>query len=88
MKVLVDMNLSPDWAEFLTAAGFQAVHWSNVGPGDAPDDELMQWAANHDHVVLTLTWTLQLFWRRPDVGNPVSFRFGARILVRRLSERQ
>jgi predicted nuclease of predicted toxin-antitoxin system len=53
VKVLVDMNLSPAWVEFLAAAGLEAVHWSNVGPGDASDDELMRWAANHEHVVLT-----------------------------------
>ena len=41
------------WVEFLVAAGFEAIHWSNVGPGDAPDLELMRWAAAHDRVVLT-----------------------------------
>jgi predicted nuclease of predicted toxin-antitoxin system len=53
MKFLVDMNLSPSWVGFLVQAGFEAIHWSNVGPGDAPDAELMRWAADHGHVVLT-----------------------------------
>ena len=53
MKVLVDMNLSPDWARFLAEAGFEAVHWSNVGSKSATDSELMQWAAENDHVILT-----------------------------------
>lgn len=53
MKVLVDMNLSPGWASFLADAGFEAVHWSNVGAGSAPDGELMQWAAQNGYVVLT-----------------------------------
>jgi predicted nuclease of predicted toxin-antitoxin system len=53
MKFLVDMNLSPKWVGFLVEAGFEAIHWSNVGPGDAPDAELMCWAADHGHVVLT-----------------------------------
>jgi len=53
MKVLVDMNLSPDWARFLAEAGFEAVHWSNVGSKSATDSELMQWSAENDHVILT-----------------------------------
>jgi predicted nuclease of predicted toxin-antitoxin system len=53
MKVLVDMNLSPDWARFLAEAGFEAVHWSNVGSKSATDSELMQWAAENDHIILT-----------------------------------
>jgi predicted nuclease of predicted toxin-antitoxin system len=53
MKILVDMNLSPRWVEFLTSAGFECSHWSQIGPIDAHDDELMRWAAEHDHVVVT-----------------------------------
>jgi predicted nuclease of predicted toxin-antitoxin system len=53
MKFLVDMNLSPSWVNFLRDAGFAAVHWSMIGEGDAPDIELMQWAAEREHVVLT-----------------------------------
>lgn len=53
MKILVDMNLSPGWIEFLANAGLEAVHWSQVGAGNASDTEVMQWAITHDHVVLT-----------------------------------
>ena len=28
MKLVVDMNLSPEWLPFLHAHGFEAVHWS------------------------------------------------------------
>lgn len=53
MKILVDMNLSPGWVAFLAEAGFEAVHWSKIGSGDATDSELMAWAATNRHVVLT-----------------------------------
>lgn len=53
MKFLVDMNLSPGWVAFLIEAGFEAVHWSDVGPPDASDFELMGWAASHGCIVLT-----------------------------------
>ena len=41
MKLLVDMNLSPSWVKYLAEAGFEAVHWSEIGSGSAPDAELM-----------------------------------------------
>jgi predicted nuclease of predicted toxin-antitoxin system len=53
MKVLVDMNFSPRWAELPIAAGFDALHWSRVGIGDAPDPEIMQYARIHGYVVFT-----------------------------------
>ena len=53
MKVLVDMNLSPRWVGFLADAGVEAIHWSEVGPTDASDDEVVGWAAHRGYVVLT-----------------------------------
>jgi predicted nuclease of predicted toxin-antitoxin system len=53
MRFLVDMNVSPAWVELLNEAGFDAVHWSQIGPGDATDRKVMRWAADHDHIVLT-----------------------------------
>jgi len=53
MKFLVDMNLSPSWVSFLLEAGLEAVHWSNVGPGDAEDHTVLSWAAENGRIVLT-----------------------------------
>ena len=53
MNFLVDMNLSPSWADFLAEAGFAAVHWSKQGRPTASDREIMRWAAERDFVVLT-----------------------------------
>ena len=53
MKLLVDMNLSPRWITVLHEAGWEAVHWSAVGKIDAPDSEVMAYAAKQDYVVLT-----------------------------------
>jgi predicted nuclease of predicted toxin-antitoxin system len=41
MRVLIDMNLSPAWASFLHAAGFEADHWSEVGARTATDRDIM-----------------------------------------------
>ena len=53
MKLLVDMNLSPRWISVLAAAGIESVHWSALGARNAPDAEIMAFAAANDYVVLT-----------------------------------
>ena len=44
MKVLVDMNLSPGWAEFLSQNGYESVHWQVIGGENGPDTELVSCA--------------------------------------------
>jgi predicted nuclease of predicted toxin-antitoxin system len=53
MKILVDMNLSPDWISRLDTAGIEAVHWSSVGAVDAADSEIMAFAFQNGYTVLT-----------------------------------
>jgi predicted nuclease of predicted toxin-antitoxin system len=30
MKIIIDMNLSPQWVSVLGTAGYEALHWSTV----------------------------------------------------------
>jgi hypothetical protein len=53
MKLLVDMNLSPRWVGVLAGAGITAAHWSTLGVKNAPDSEIMAYAAANGYVVLT-----------------------------------
>jgi predicted nuclease of predicted toxin-antitoxin system len=53
MKLLVDMNLSPDWVAVLKQAGWETIHWSDVGNPRAADSEIMAWAKQNAHVVFT-----------------------------------
>ena len=53
MKILIDMNLSPDWVREFNINNINAIHWSSVGKFDAPDSALMSWARENDHVVFT-----------------------------------
>jgi predicted nuclease of predicted toxin-antitoxin system len=41
MKLVIDMNLSPRWADFFTAEHIEAVHWSAIGAVNAADSEIM-----------------------------------------------
>lgn len=53
MRLVIDMNLSPAWAEHLAASGHDAVHWSRVGSANAADAEVMDWAARNGRVLIT-----------------------------------
>jgi predicted nuclease of predicted toxin-antitoxin system len=53
MKLLIDMNLSPDWVTYLAQQGIESTYWSAVGSPHATDKELMGWARAHGHVVFT-----------------------------------
>ncbi|HMO95426.1 MAG TPA: DUF5615 family PIN-like protein [Tepidiformaceae bacterium] len=53
MKIVVDMNVEPSWIDVLVSAGHDAVHWSQVGRGSEPDDEILRWAISSKSVVLT-----------------------------------
>ncbi len=53
MKLVIDMNLSPRWAETLRQAGFEATHWSEIGAASAPDSEVLAHAREHGLVLVT-----------------------------------
>jgi predicted nuclease of predicted toxin-antitoxin system len=53
MKILIDMNLSPNWATVLNEAGIDAMHWSQLGPANTPDPAIMAYAAANGFVILT-----------------------------------
>lgn len=45
MKILIDMNLAPDWVTLFKKEGWQAVHWSEAGDIKATDKTIMEWAS-------------------------------------------
>ena len=53
MKLLIDMNLSPEWIPVLKKEGWDAIHWSSIGEPGAPDREIMTWAKANGHIVFT-----------------------------------
>jgi predicted nuclease of predicted toxin-antitoxin system len=53
LKILLDMNLSPEWVEVLAEAGIEARHWSAIGDGRALDREIFEWASRNGFVVFT-----------------------------------
>jgi predicted nuclease of predicted toxin-antitoxin system len=53
MKILIDMNLPPRWVQVFAEAGWEAVHWSQVGSPKASDREIMAWARENGYIVFT-----------------------------------
>jgi len=53
VRIVVDMDLSPDWAPLLQRHRRPAVHWSAIGDARAADREIMAWAVANQHVVFT-----------------------------------
>ncbi|MGL4884446.1 MAG: DUF5615 family PIN-like protein [Waterburya sp.] len=53
MKIVIDMNLSPEWVSVFKTAGYKAVHWSTVGDIQAKDSTIMAWAVSNGYIVFT-----------------------------------
>ena len=53
MRLLIDMNLSPEWVEVFQQGGWDAVHWSAIGDPRATDSIIMEWARANGYVVFT-----------------------------------
>lgn len=53
MKILIDMNLSPDWVAVFAKYLIDSVHWLNVGDPAATDQIIMDWANTNGHIVFT-----------------------------------
>jgi predicted nuclease of predicted toxin-antitoxin system len=53
MRLVVDMNLTPDWVRFFESAGIAAQHWSSLGHPAASDDDVLSFARERGDVVFT-----------------------------------
>ena len=53
MKLLIDMNLSPQWVAFFKQNGIESVHWSSIGDGKDNDSLIFEYARNNNYIVFT-----------------------------------
>ncbi len=76
MKLLLDMNLAPRWAEYLAAAGIHAVHWSSIGSSNAPDAAIMAYARSENFIIFTqdLDFTTLLAFTRNKKPSVIQIR--------------
>ena len=53
MRILIDMNLSPEWGLVFASSGWGSIHGVDIGDPTAPDSVIMRWARMSGHVVFT-----------------------------------
>jgi predicted nuclease of predicted toxin-antitoxin system len=53
LKILIDMNMSPLWVQFLKENGIPAAHWSELGSVDSPDPTIRDRAEADGYSILT-----------------------------------
>jgi predicted nuclease of predicted toxin-antitoxin system len=70
VKILIDMNLSPEWVALLLQNGHEALHWSSIGRHNAPDSEIMQWARENRAVVFTHDLDFGILLSHTQAGAP------------------
>ncbi|HEV2575669.1 MAG TPA: DUF5615 family PIN-like protein [Acidobacteriaceae bacterium] len=81
MTIVVDMNLSRLWCNFLSEAGYPSIHWSSIGHAGAPDEEIMSYAQRHGHIVFTEDLDFGILLARNRLTGPsvVQLRTGANL---------
>ena len=78
MKLVVDMNLSPEWVPLFRQNGFDAIHWCAIGKANAADEEVLQWARENQAVVFTHDLDFGILLAQTESSGPRSSRFGLR----------
>ena len=53
MKIIIDMNLSPDWVTAFASQNIESIHWFTIGDPRAEDEEIMIYARTHGYIVFT-----------------------------------
>jgi predicted nuclease of predicted toxin-antitoxin system len=76
MKILLNMSLSPQWKITLSRAGFETVHWSEIGAANDPDQTILDFARASAYVVFTqdLDFGILLARNRQDRPSVIQVR--------------
>jgi predicted nuclease of predicted toxin-antitoxin system len=53
IRIVIDLNLSPEWVTVLSQQGWTAAHWITIGDPRASDRTIMDWAKENGHIVFT-----------------------------------
>jgi predicted nuclease of predicted toxin-antitoxin system len=53
LRLVIEMNLSPEWVAEFSRNGYESVHWSTIGDPRDTDIAIMAWARANDRAVFT-----------------------------------
>lgn len=70
IKLLIDMNLSPQWIEVFERNNWPALHWSAVGDPQASDQAIMEWARSNQYVIFTHDLDFGVLLALTQAGGP------------------
>lgn len=76
MTLVIDNCLPLSWVGYLRGHGYEACHWREIGPPNAPDVDILRWATRHGAVVLTqdLDFTKLLFQTQTTLPSVIQLR--------------
>jgi predicted nuclease of predicted toxin-antitoxin system len=78
MKLLVDMNLSPDWVQPLESAGWETRHWNVLGDPRSTDATIFRFAAENRWVIFTHDLDFGAILAHTRASSPSVFQVRAR----------
>ena len=85
MRLLIDMNLTPRWVPYLSDAGHQCQHWSEIGSITASDALICAYARERNFVIVTndldFPQILRLTLRTISLRLPVSMIEDLKVLA-------
>ena len=86
LRLVIDVNLSPEWVPVLVAAGVPARHWAQVGDPSATDREIMAWASAHGYAVFTHDLDFSTMLALTHAGRPSVIQLrGSRVLPEQIA---
>ena len=88
MKILIDMNLSPDWAAAFAAENIESVHWQAVGDPRAEDAVIMEYARGADYIVFTHDLDFGTLLALTQAESPSVIRFAPKTFSLRIFQKQ
>jgi predicted nuclease of predicted toxin-antitoxin system len=78
MKFLLDVNMSRLWVDVLKSHGHDVIRWQDIGDPTEIDEQIMAWARDHDHIVLTCDLDFGDILAATNAAKPsvIQFRLG------------
>ena len=68
--IIVDMNLSPEWAPLLSKHGLESVHWRHLGLAPAEDREIFNHAGRTRAIILTQDLDFGVILAQTNAASP------------------